>query len=93
MTLAGGTQRFSALKRDVSGISQRMLTLVLRNLERDGLVTRTFFPEIPPRVEYELTALGESLRAPMTALGDWAHENREIINVARERFDKIKSQD
>ena len=68
--LGGGPLRFNELKRDIGGISQRMLTLTLRGLERDGLVTRTVFPTVPPRVDYELTALGRSLLVPVSALGD-----------------------
>jgi DNA-binding HxlR family transcriptional regulator len=79
--------RFNELKREIGGISQRMLTLTLRGLERDGLVTRTVFPTIPPRVDYELTALGRSLLVPVKALGDWALANIAKIEVARIRFD------
>ena len=70
-----GPQRFSALASRVDGISQKMLTQTLRSLERDGLVTRTIYPQVPPRVEYELTALGRSLQVPLRALEDWAVEN------------------
>ncbi len=87
MTLGAGPRRFNDIKRSVGGVSQRMLTLTLRGLERDGLVTRTHFPSIPPRVDYELTALGHSLRAPVEALGLWAHLNRPHIETARARFD------
>lgn len=80
--------RFNELKRDIGGISQRMLTLTLRGLERDGLVTRTVFPTIPPRVDYELTALGRSLLVPVTALGDWARRNIGRIEEARAKFDR-----
>lgn len=79
--------RFNELKREIAGISQRMLTLTLRGLERDGLVTRTVFPTIPPRVDYELTALGRSLLVPVNALADWALKNAPKIEVAREKFD------
>src|ERR671929_1241962 len=72
MMLGDGPKRFNELKRMVGGISQRMLTLTLRGLERDGLVTRTVFPTIPPRVDYELTDLGRGLCHPVKALGDWA---------------------
>jgi len=68
--LGDGSKRFSELRRAIEGISQRMLTLTLRNLERDGLVTRTVFPEIPPRVDYELTRLGETLLEPIIALAE-----------------------
>ena len=87
MMLADGPLRFSELKRAIDGISQRMLTLSLRGLERDGLVTRTVTPSIPPRVDYELTDLGASLREPVKALGDWAIEHIACIRAAQERFD------
>src|SRR5579859_7241836 len=82
------TRRFSELKRAIGGISQRMLTLSLRGLERDGLVKRTVFPVVPPRVEYELTPLGQSLRAPVSALGDWVRSHLAEIDAAREAFDR-----
>jgi DNA-binding HxlR family transcriptional regulator len=72
----------------VGGISQRMLTLTLRGLERDGLVTRTVFPTIPPRVDYELTDLGRGLSRPVEALGKWAYDHRAEIEDARARFDR-----
>ena len=87
MTLSDGPKRFSELKRKIGGISQRMLTLTVRGLERDGLVTRTIFPTIPPRVDYELTELGRSLREPVEALGGWAFRNLPQIETARQRFD------
>jgi DNA-binding HxlR family transcriptional regulator len=87
MLLAGGPKRFNQLRRTIGGISQRMLTLTLRGLERDGLVTRTVFPTIPPRVDYELTPLGHSLRGPVQALGAWAFEHTPTIAKAREDFD------
>ena len=90
MMLTDGPQRFSELKRAIDGISQRMLTLSLRGLERDGLLTRTVTPSIPPRVDYELTDLGTSLRAPVKALGDWAIEHIACIRVAQERFDEAR---
>lgn len=80
-------QRFNELRRGIGGISQRMLTLTLRNLERDGLVTRTLFPTIPPRVDYALTALGRDLLEPVAALGAWAIRNQAKIARAREMFD------
>ena len=89
MTLADGSRRFSELKRAIGGISQRMLTLSLRGLERDGLVTRTVTPSIPPRVDYELTELGVSLRQPVKALGEWAFEHIDCIRAAPARFDTI----
>jgi DNA-binding HxlR family transcriptional regulator len=85
--LADGPKRFSELRRTVEGISQRMLTLTLRGLERDGLVTRTVYPTIPPRVEYELTELGRTLRKPIQSLAKWAQENRERIQLSRNRYD------
>jgi DNA-binding HxlR family transcriptional regulator len=87
MTLSSGPRRFSEIKRGIDGISQRMLTLTLKGLERDGLVRRTVTPSIPPRVDYELTKLGHSLREPVNALGRWAFANRPAILRAREIFD------
>ncbi len=89
MMLSRGPMRFSELKRAIDGISQRMLTLSLRGLERDGLVTRTVTPIIPPRVDYELTELGVSLRKPVKALGDWAIAHIACIRAAQARFDAI----
>lgn len=86
--LGEGPMRFSDLRRSVEGISQRMLTLTLRGLERDGLITRTVFPEIPPRVEYELTRLGKTLLEPIQGLAEWAERNRTSIQEARDKFDK-----
>jgi DNA-binding HxlR family transcriptional regulator len=86
--LAQRPRRFSELKRAIGGISQRMLTLSLRGLERDGLVKRTVFPVVPPRVEYELTPLGRSLHAPVSALGEWARHHLVEIDAARESFDR-----
>lgn len=85
--LGDGPLRFNELKRRIGGISQRMLTLTLRSLERDGLVTRTMFPTIPPRVDYALTDLGRSLLAPIRHLGEWAIANTPHIEEARRRFD------
>ncbi|MFT8243516.1 winged helix-turn-helix transcriptional regulator [Roseomonas sp. BN140053] len=79
--------RFNELKRGIGGISQRMLTLTLRNMERDGLVTRTVTPSIPPRVDYELTEIGHSLAGPVKLLGDWAFANLDQIGAARAQFD------
>lgn len=86
--LAQRPRRFSELKRAIGGVSQRMLTLSLRGLERDGLVKRTVFPVVPPRVEYELTPLGRSLYAPVSALGEWARSHLAEIDAAREAFDR-----
>jgi DNA-binding HxlR family transcriptional regulator len=85
--LSNGTLRFNELKRQINGISQRMLTLTLRNLERDGLVTRTIYPEIPPRVEYGLTELGETLKGPISTLWDWSAANHQVIVAARMAYD------
>lgn len=79
--------RFNELKRGIDGISQRMLTLTLRNMERDGLVTRTVTPSIPPRVDYELTDIGESLAEPVKILGDWAFRNLKRIAAAQAAYD------
>jgi DNA-binding HxlR family transcriptional regulator len=88
--LGEGPKRFNELRRALGSISQRMLTLTLRGLERDGLVTRTVFPTIPPRVDYELTKLGHSLLDPVSRLGLWARQNRSAIEAARRRFDASK---
>src|SRR5580692_4721690 len=87
--LGEGPMRFNELRRSIGGISQRMLTLTLRGLERDGLLTRTAFPTIPPRVDYALTALGRDLLNPVSALGAWAIRNQPKIARAREQFDGI----
>ncbi|WP_229726972.1 winged helix-turn-helix transcriptional regulator [Sphingomonas alpina] len=87
MILSQGPRRFNDLKRNIDGISQRMLTLTLRGLERDGLVTRTVFPTIPPRVDYALTDLGHSLCVPVTGLGKWAMANIDTIERSRAEFD------
>jgi len=79
--------RFTELERSIDGISRRMLTLTLRNLERDGLVNRTVTPTIPPRVDYELTSLGSSLQKPICGLATWATENVEAIHKAQARYD------
>jgi DNA-binding HxlR family transcriptional regulator len=86
-TLAEGPKRFNELRREIPSVSQRMLTLTLRNLERDGLVSRTVTPSIPPRVDYELTELGQSLQKPICGLANWATENVEAIHEAQARFD------
>jgi len=85
--LSDGTMRFNEIKRAIPAISQRMLTLTLRGLERDGLVARTVYPTIPPRVDYELTELGRTLIATLSALGDWALSNRAKVEKARTAFD------
>ncbi len=88
MLLRHGSRRFSELKREIGGVSQRMLTLTLRGLERDGLVTRTVYPTTPPRVDYALTPLGHSLREPVEALGEWAFAHLDAIDTARRNFDR-----
>jgi DNA-binding HxlR family transcriptional regulator len=93
MMLSDGSRRFSELKRQIDGISQRMLTLTLRGLERDGLVTRTVTPTIPPRVDYELTEVGASLREPVQALGAWAIEHIACIRAAQVKFDAERAED
>lgn len=85
--LRDGTLRFGELHRAVTGISQRMLTLTLRQLERDGLLTRTVYAAVPPRVEYTLTELGSTLLDAATALGNWATVHREEIGENRRRYD------
>ena len=86
--LGDGPKRFNEIKRMIGGISQRMLTLTLRGLERDGLVKRTQFPTIPPRVDYELTQLGLSLWEAVKPLGVWAQGHVKHITRARATFDK-----
>lgn len=79
--------RFNELKRVIVGVSQRMLTLTVRGLERDGFITRTVTPSIPPRVDYALTELGQSVLLPARAMGEWALENRATVDAARQAFD------
>lgn len=86
MRLGRGRQRFSELRRSIDGISQKMLTVTLRGLERDGYVQRTAYPTIPPRVDYELTDLGRELHGPLRALGDWAIVNYERVQAARAAY-------
>lgn len=83
------TMRFNELRHSIGGISQRMLTLTLRNLERDGLVTRTVYPEIPPRVEYQLTELGRTLTEPLDTLWNWAAQHMSSVNEARTNYDRV----
>jgi DNA-binding HxlR family transcriptional regulator len=87
LDLLGGRARFSELERAVPGVSQRMLSLTLKNLERDGLVIRELFPEVPPRVEYEITDLGKSLLRPTQGLVDWAEAKWEQVRKAQVRYD------
>lgn len=88
MTLRQQPRRFNELKRAVDGISQQMLTRTLKGLERDGLVTRTVHPTVPPQVEYALTDLGHSLAGPVRQLGEWAFGNLPVIYANRERYDR-----
>jgi DNA-binding HxlR family transcriptional regulator len=85
--LGGGTMRFSELRRGIDGISQRMLTVTLRALERDGLIDRQVYPVIPPRVEYSLTPLGRSLLVAVRGLIEWSEANTDAVQQARERYD------
>lgn len=84
--LSDGPLRFSGIKRQIGGISQKVLTSTLRELEMDGFVTRTVTPSIPPRVDYELTALGHDLQGPLKVLGQWAIENRPRVLEARHQY-------
>ncbi|WP_345150520.1 winged helix-turn-helix transcriptional regulator [Gluconacetobacter asukensis] len=88
LDLLGGRARFSELERAVPGISQRMLSSTLKTLERDGMVTRELFPEVPPRVEYEMTDLGRSLLRPTQGLVDWVKENWQQVRDAQSRYDE-----
>src|SRR6478672_5458279 len=87
--LGDGAMRFNELRHRIGGISQKMLTTTLRGLERDGFVTRTVTPTIPPRVDYELTELGRDLLVPVKALATWARRNEIKVQAARERFDTL----
>jgi DNA-binding HxlR family transcriptional regulator len=85
--LSDGPTRFNAVKRAIDGISHRILTLTLRGLERDGIISRTVYPTVPPKVEYELTDLGRSLIEPLNALANWSLKNKGNIEEARAIFD------
>ncbi|MGR7996173.1 winged helix-turn-helix transcriptional regulator [Xanthobacter sp. ZOL 2024] len=87
LNLTAGPCRFNALRRQIGPISQRMLTVTLRHLERDGLVARTVFPTTPPQVQYALTPLGRSLADVVEVLNRWAFDNAQAITAARARFD------
>ncbi|WP_067827463.1 winged helix-turn-helix transcriptional regulator [Nocardia inohanensis] len=89
--LTDGSKRYSELQRAIDGISQRMLTLTLRSLERDGLIERTVTPTSPPRVDYRLTAVGATLSGQVNALIDWAEGHREYIAVARRAYDEAQA--
>lgn len=86
--LENGPRRFSALRRGIGGISQKMLTQTLRDLERDGIVSRTVYPEVPPHVEYELTALGRTLSEPIAAVRRWAEEHIGEVTMAQQVYDE-----
>jgi DNA-binding HxlR family transcriptional regulator len=90
--LSQGPRRFSKLKRAIEGVSQKVLTATLRELEKDGLVTRTVTPSIPPRVDYELTEMGRELREPLHAIGQWAHANRDRVDAARKLYEAAYEQ-
>ncbi|WP_241801874.1 winged helix-turn-helix transcriptional regulator [Pseudomonas corrugata] len=90
--LSTGPQRFNELRRLIGGVSQRMLTLTLRGLERDGLVTRTVYPTTPPRVDYELTTTGRTLIDPLRVLLEWANDHQTFIAQAQEGFDATHNQ-
>jgi DNA-binding HxlR family transcriptional regulator len=90
--LDGGPQRFTELARRIEGVSQKMLTQTLRGLERDGLVTRTVHATVPPRVDYELTALGRTLSGPIAALEKWAMDHMADVLAAREAYDTRRAQ-
>jgi DNA-binding HxlR family transcriptional regulator len=89
-SLADGPIRFNALKRAIEGISQRMLTFTLKSLEQDGIVTRTVYPTVPARVDYELTKLGRTLLEPVSALATWAQANVGAIEASRVRYAKVQ---
>jgi DNA-binding HxlR family transcriptional regulator len=90
--LSRGSMRYNQIRRMVEGISQRMLTLTLKGLEQDGLVKRTMYPTIPPRVDYELTEFGRKLIVPLQSLYDWAVEHRSAMLAAREKFAEQEQQ-
>jgi DNA-binding HxlR family transcriptional regulator len=89
---AAGPVRFTELERSIEGISRRMLTLTLRNLERDGLLSRTVYPTVPPKVEYTATAIARELYAALTALTTWAERHRGEIAAAREAYDRAAAE-
>jgi DNA-binding HxlR family transcriptional regulator len=90
--LGPGSMRFNELRREIPSVSQRMLTLTVRNLERDGLVSRTVTPSIPPRVDYELTELGKSLQGPICGLLTWAQSNSGAVHEAQARYDQERDE-
>jgi DNA-binding HxlR family transcriptional regulator len=91
--LSKGTLRYNEIQRRISGISQRMLTLTLKRLETDGIVTRTLYPSVPPRVDYELTELGQTLRGALVPLHRWASKNKEAIARNRMEITRLSHKD
>lgn len=89
VALADGPRRYSDISRQIAGVSQKMLTQTLRTLERDGLLTRTVTPAVPVRVDYALTALGESLQQVMRAIKDWAEHHIEEVRAAQQSYDEV----
>lgn len=92
LELAKGTLRFTEVRKAVPDISQRMLAQTLRRLEQDGLISRTAYATIPPRVDYALTALGQSLMVPIGALVGWSEENHDAIRAARSTYAALTDQ-
>jgi DNA-binding HxlR family transcriptional regulator len=90
--LLDGPRRFNELRRMLDGVTQKMLSQTLRTLERDGLITRTVYPTIPPRVEYELTGLGHSAMGVLRAIGEWAGEHADEVVAARQAYDERAAQ-
>jgi DNA-binding HxlR family transcriptional regulator len=89
--LEGGTLRFAQLRRTVEGVTQKMLTQTLRQLERDGMIRREVFAVVPPHVEYSLTPLGRSLASRIAAIREWAYANMDDIGAARRNFDTLRA--
>ena len=90
IALSGEPMRFGELRQAVDGISGKVLADTLRDLERDGILTRTAYDQMPPRVDYELTALGRTLQEPLTALARWAEAHVEEVETARAEYDEVK---
>lgn len=90
--LEGGAMRFGALRRRIEGVTQKMLTQTLRELERDGLVTRRVYPTVPPAVEYELSDLGRGVAGPLAAIRDWSEQHLDQIQAARDDFDRRQAE-
>lgn len=91
LATAQGPVRFTELERRIEGISRRMLTLTLRNLERDGLIVRTVYPTVPPKVEYTATEMSRELHDPLERLADWARRHRGNISAARSAYDRVNN--